>query len=127
MATTTYCGHALRAEVEWNRQRDWVGRCVVTGPAFNGAVRLDAPLRTLREFARFAIRDRKLPRRDPARVWGGPGGGAVCGVCEKPITRDQQEYELEFPPDSGNPGLDKLHFHLRCFAAWELERTKIPQ
>jgi hypothetical protein len=48
-ATTTYCGHTLRAEVELNRQRDWIGRCVVTGPAFNGAVRLYAPLRTPRE------------------------------------------------------------------------------
>src|SRR5262249_17050085 len=45
-ATTTYCGHTLRVEVELNRQRDWMGRCVVTGPAFNGAVRLHAPLRT---------------------------------------------------------------------------------
>ena|SRR5215831_3791313 len=45
-ATATYCGHTLRAEVEWDRQRDWIGRCVVTGPAFNGAVRLYAPRRT---------------------------------------------------------------------------------
>ena len=45
-ATTSYCGHALRVEVEWNRQRDWIGRCVVTGPAFNGAVRLYAPRQT---------------------------------------------------------------------------------
>src|SRR5262245_22449808 len=48
-ATTTYCGHAFRAEVELNRQKDWIGRCVVTGPAFNGAVSLYAPLRTPRE------------------------------------------------------------------------------
>jgi hypothetical protein len=32
-----------------NRQKDWIGRCLVTGPAFNGAVRLYAPLRTPRE------------------------------------------------------------------------------
>ena len=85
---------------------------------------------TLREFVRLAIRNGMLPRRDPARVWGGPGVGAVCRVCEKPITRDQLEYELEFPPYSGNAGLDKLHklhLHLRCFAAWELERAKAAQ
>jgi len=81
----------------------------------------------LREFARLAIRKGTLPRRGPARVWGGRGGGAVCGVCEKPIAGDQLEYELEFAPDSGNPGLDKLHLHLRCFAVWELERTKAAQ
>jgi hypothetical protein len=45
-AKTTYCGHTLQAEVEWNRQRDWIGRCVVKGPRFNGAVTLYAPLRT---------------------------------------------------------------------------------
>src|SRR5262249_52942519 len=45
-ATTTYCRHTLRAEVALNAQRDWIGRCVVTGPTFNGAVSLDAPLRT---------------------------------------------------------------------------------
>jgi len=35
-ATATYCRHTLRAEVMLNAQRDWIGRCVVTGPAFNG-------------------------------------------------------------------------------------------
>ena len=45
-AKATYCGHTLQAEVEWNRQRDWIGRCVVKGPRFNGAVTLYAPLRT---------------------------------------------------------------------------------
>jgi hypothetical protein len=42
----TYCGHALQAEVEVNRQGDWIGRCVVKGPAFKGTVTLYAPLRT---------------------------------------------------------------------------------
>jgi hypothetical protein len=23
-----------------------------------------------------------------------------------------------------NPGLDKFHVHIRCFAAWEFERSK---
>ena len=45
-ARTTYCEHTLRAEVELNRQRDWIGRCVVMGPTFNGAVTLCAPLRS---------------------------------------------------------------------------------
>jgi hypothetical protein len=43
--TTTYCGHTLQAEVELNRQRDWIGRCLVRGPVFNGAVTLYAPRR----------------------------------------------------------------------------------
>jgi hypothetical protein len=85
----------------------------------------------LREFARFAIRTGRLPRREPARIWGGPGVGGFCGVCEKPISQDELEYELEFAchddnpkRDKVHPQRDKVHFHLRCFAAWEFERTK---
>ena len=78
----------------------------------------------LREFARFAIRTGRLPRREPARIWGGPGAGGFCGVCEKPIRQDELEYELEFACHNDDPKRDKVHFHLRCFAAWEFERTK---
>jgi hypothetical protein len=78
----------------------------------------------LREFARLAIRRGTLPRRDPDRTWGGPGVGALCTICEKPVTREQVEYEIQFANDDANPGLDKYHLHIRCFAAWELERTK---
>jgi hypothetical protein len=42
----TYCGHTLLAEVGLNRQGDWIGRCVVEGPAFKGTVTLYASLRT---------------------------------------------------------------------------------
>jgi hypothetical protein len=45
-ANTTYCGHIFQAEVQLNRHKDWIGRCVVTGPFFNGSVTLYAPLRT---------------------------------------------------------------------------------
>ena len=65
----------------------------------------------LRESACFAIRNGTLPRRGPARIWAGPSVGALCTVCEKPIIRDQLEYEVEFPPDSGNPGLDAYFGH----------------
>ena len=46
MATGKYCGHTLQAEAEVNRQGDWIGRCVVKGPALNGVLSLYAPLRT---------------------------------------------------------------------------------
>jgi hypothetical protein len=32
------------------------------------------------------------------------------------------EFEIEFSHDGGNPGLDKYHVHIRCFAAREFER-----
>ncbi len=28
--------------------------------------------------------------------------------------------------DGDNPGLDKLNVHIRCYAAWEFERNKVP-
>jgi hypothetical protein len=33
------------------------------------------------------------------------------------------EFEIEFARDGDNPGLDKFHVHIRCFAAWEFERA----
>ena len=79
----------------------------------------------LREKAITAIRNGKLPARRPDRTWGGPGVGAPCAVCELPVTKDELEFEIQFAHDGDNPGLDRFHVHIRCFAAWELERTKV--
>jgi len=76
----------------------------------------------LREKARIAVRNGKLPARRPDRTWGGPGVGAICSVCELPVKKDELEFEIQFARDGDNPGLDKFHVHIRCFAAWELER-----
>jgi len=76
----------------------------------------------LREQARAAIRDGKLPSRAPDRTWGGPGVGATCSVCDVPVTKDEKEFEIQFAHDDDHPGLDKFHVHIRCFAAWEFER-----
>ena len=37
------------------------------------------------------------------------------------VTKDQLEFEVQFARDGDNPGLDKFHVHIRCFAAWEFE------
>jgi hypothetical protein len=76
----------------------------------------------LREKARGVVRSGKLPSRRPDRTWGGPGVGAICAVCELPVERNEIEFEIQFARDDDNPGLDKYHVHLRCFAAWEFER-----
>ena len=78
----------------------------------------------LREQAREVIQNGKLPSRSPDRTWGGPGVGAPCSVCEKPVTKDELEFEIQFAHDGDNPSLDKFHVHIRCFAAWEFERNK---
>src|SRR6266446_3344475 len=59
----------------------------------------------LREQARAAIENGKLPSHAPDRTWGGPGVGATCSVCEKPVTKDQLEFEVQFARDGDNPGL----------------------
>ena len=78
----------------------------------------------LREQAREAIQNGKLPSRGPDRTWGGPGVGAECSVCGRPVKKDEMEFEIEFAHDGEGPGLDKFHIHIRCFAAWEFERNK---
>jgi hypothetical protein len=82
----------------------------------------DEPLR--REQARGAIQSGKLPARSPDRTWGGPGVGALCSVCDRPVTKDELEFEIQFARDGDNLGFDKYHVLVRCFAAWELERTE---
>jgi len=32
--------------------------------------------------------------------------------------------EIQFAHDGARPGLERFHVHVRCFAAWEFERTK---
>jgi hypothetical protein len=76
----------------------------------------------LRAKARAVVDSGKLPARRPDRTWGGPGVGAVCAVCDLPVTKDEMEFEIQSARDGDNPGLDKYHVHIRCFAAWEFER-----
>jgi len=89
----------------------------------------DEPI--FREKAREAIRSGKLPTSKPHRTYGGTGSGVDCPVCGEPVNRDQMELEIEFARHGSTPavastapGFDRYHLHLRCFAAWELERTK---
>jgi hypothetical protein len=81
--------------------------------------------KVLREKAGATVTNGKLPARRPDRTWGGPGVGAACAVCELPVKTDELECEIQFAHDGSNPGLDKYHVHIRCFAAWEFERTKV--
>ena len=76
----------------------------------------------LREQARTAIQTGRLPSRAPDRTWGGPGVGAECSVCGRPVTKDELEFQIEFAHDGARPELDRHHVHIRCFAAWEFER-----
>jgi hypothetical protein len=78
----------------------------------------------LRALARQAIRNGRLPRRAPDRTSNGNGVGAPCAICERPITPDHLKYTMQFDRDDPSPGWDRFQLHLRCFAVWEVERTK---
>jgi hypothetical protein len=79
---------------------------------------------TLRQMARDALRAGKIPSRPPERMWGGPGSGACCAVCGLLVSREELGFEFEFARNGhGGPG-GNFHAHIRCFAAWELERDQ---
>jgi hypothetical protein len=77
---------------------------------------------TLRMKAREAIQTGRLPCRAPQRMWGGPGIGAYCPICEKSAGRDEVEFELEFVRQDDDSLPNSYHVHVQCLAAWELER-----
>jgi hypothetical protein len=78
----------------------------------------------VRELARQILLAGRLPRGDPDRTWGGSGGGEACAVCGQPVMSTETEYEIQFVRPNTTP--DRFSLHIRCFAAWEMERTKLP-
>ena len=58
----------------------------------------------LREKARAAVQDGKIPSRRADRTWGGPGVGATCAICELPATRDEMEFEVQFAREATTLG-----------------------
>ena len=76
---------------------------------------------TLREKAREAVQNGKLPTRSPDRIMGGPGCGEACALCGETLRRTQMELEPEFRQDGEARELHKYHLHPRCFMAWECE------
>lgn len=74
----------------------------------------------LRLLARQAMQSGALPGRAPDHMWGGPGSGTRCPVCGKALSDDETELELQYAEHAD--GTRTFHTHVRCFAAWELER-----
>ncbi len=80
---------------------------------------------TLRQQACEALQTGKLPHRRPERMWGGPGTGAACTICGKPLQPEEMGFELEFAFDGEHTGVVNHQVHVRCFAAWEFERDDV--
>src|SRR5260370_42350769 len=76
----------------------------------------------LRDKARQAVEQRKLPNRPPDRLWGGPGVGAPCAVCDRPVDKAEMEFEIQFARGGGTPYFDVFHVHTRCYAVSEFVR-----
>lgn len=56
----------------------------------------------------------------PGRMWGGKGCGAACDFCRVLVSADEVEYEVE--ARLGGETL-MLHFHPRCYDAWQSSRA----
>ena len=72
----------------------------------------------LRPIARKRIATGQLPNTAPSTMWGGPGTGQPCALCQKTILPADMELEFEAPHDGS---LRKLRFHVVCQSVWQLE------
>lgn len=71
------------------------------------------------ELIRWKLVHGELPRDGAARIWAGYGRGEDCTACGLPISREDVEYELEFPQSS--PRVVRLH--RGCCEVWNTERV----
>jgi hypothetical protein len=78
--------------------------------------RLEAELRPI---ARERIAKGRLPCVVSSRMWGGPGLGHHCDLCDKEIGSDEMELEVEGPINGGE--VHTFRFHVVCQSVWQLE------
>jgi hypothetical protein len=80
--------------------------------------------RYLREKVRGMMAAGELPNRAPEHIWGGPGSGARCAICDAALERDGVELEIQFIGDNG-PGPGTHRVHVACFSIFEFERQEL--
>jgi len=73
-----------------------------------------------REQAREAIPQESSPAAPRSAV---SGVGAACTVLRSACHENRSWSSRSSSATTSNPGLDKFHVHIRCFAAWEFERN----
>lgn len=79
----------------------------------------------LRLRARNAICSNAILRRRPDQTFGGPGNGGACPVCGAALATNDMVFDLEFDVAGGRTV--NCQIHVRCFAAWELEREQLDE
>lgn len=70
----------------------------------------------MRQRVRRLLRDAKLPRGSPVKLWVGPATNVPCCCCTEAIDTGY-EYELAFATAVS------LKFHPRCYVIWDEERA----
>lgn len=73
----------------------------------------------LREWIREKLREGTLPKTQSDRIWGGPGTGRLCAVCNQPIATNASEIE-----DHDETGRTMV-FHARCHSLLNVERDAL--
>lgn len=53
-----------------------------------------------------------LPKEHCRMTWFGPGRGATCAACDRPVGPQDVEVECDLP------GGGTLPFHRRCYEVW---------
>jgi hypothetical protein len=66
----------------------------------------------LLEIIRRKVLAGDLPRQPCRMTWYGPGKGAICVACNRPITSEDVEVECDLA------GGGTLRFHRRCHDVW---------
>ena len=79
----------------------------------------------MRRDSTAVVRDKLLSGKlTITKVTVGKGTGKMCIGCDRPISADGIEYQLDLPdPASGK--LIQLWFDERCLAAWREERKRV--
>jgi hypothetical protein len=77
----------------------------------------------LRECARERMKSGALQTRNPVASYAGNGSGALCALCEEPISKAEVEFELDFA-DAGDASRATIHMHFRCRRIWDAERAR---
>lgn len=67
-----------------------------------------------------------LPDRPPDRIWGGPGTGARCAICNAAVHDGEVELEIEYVLHD-RPRPKTFQVHLRCFSKLESEGRFVPR
>jgi hypothetical protein len=82
------------------------------------ATPVSPPETQLRRVARDRIAKGHLPPRVSGDIWRGAGTGRPCALCDRPISRDEPEIEIE---QSVDEEVEALGFHVTCELLWQLE------